>query len=173
MDLEKIVDSICKLSKKNTGIIMFFIIIFLILIIIDLFVWGNSPNIGLLKINDIRFIYYAGFFVSVISFGIQKIVERAEKQKYFNIMNNLDADEVEVLKCFAIAKSSIAEIKNNISVLNNLENAGFEIYCIGELYFGNTRTIDGRVYSDLMVKAQLQNGELLKYIKAYFKKTNH
>lgn len=170
MSLEKFTDNVLNLSKTKKEIIMFFVIFFTIAIIIDLFIQHNDPNIGIIQLNSLRAVWYIGFMISFCAFGIKKVIEYINKQKYFNIIASLDSEHLEILKSFAIVDSDIAEIKNNYEYLANLEQVGFTINCISGLYEGNRRIINGNVYTDTMVKAKLENNEVLPYIKEYFKK---
>lgn len=151
-----------KLNIISIGIIIF---VFLIAIFTDLFIFKNDINIFIITLGNIRSYIYIGF----IYFLICLIVKIMEQNKYCNLFNTLNNEELEVLKSFVISNSCIAEIKNNISIINKLSDIGIVIYNIGELYEGNTRTENGKVYSDIMSKVKLKDEYLLEYIKYYFK----
>lgn len=170
MSLSEITDSVLKLSKLRIEIIMFLIIISSIFIFIDIFVYHNDINIGMITFDEIRAIWYILFFVSLIAYGIQKIFNNIKRQEYFNIMDSLDSEHLEILKSFADANSNTAEIKNNGDILMSLSQSGFEIDNIGKLYWSNPVVINGDVCIDVMSKVKLINDDTLPYIKAYFKK---
>lgn len=169
MSIDNLLESMLKIKKLRYEEIMFLIIIFFIIMLIDLIVCYINADITII-ISKVRWIWYLGFILSIVTLGLKAVGDNIDKKKYFNIMDNLNNEHLEILESFAISNCNIAEIKNNYEFLVNLEQAGFIINCISGLYEGNRRIINGNVYTDTMVKAKLENDNVLPYIKAYFKK---